>query len=124
MIHAVQVMKIKPSSPSKPGVLTSAGSLLDRLEPAQRKVLLVGLVFFFLMAASTTLVLAYMVFETEITSFLQKQKLILNYSPVSQPAQQPAIIIPTQTPSCSGASLQLGANVWHIGKIQHLAEAH
>jgi hypothetical protein len=113
---------MKSQAPPKPAPPVGTGTFIDRLDPTQRKVLLVGLVFFFFMAASTTLLLAYVIFEPEITSFLQKQTLILNSSPASQPTQQSAIIIPTQTPSCTGASLQLGTNIWRIEAMQRLAD--
>jgi hypothetical protein len=113
---------MKSQAPPKPAPPVRTEAFIDRLDPTQRKVLLVGLVFFFFMAASTTLLLAYYIYEPEITTFLQKQTLTLDSSPASQLSQQPVIIIPTQTPSCIGASLQLGTNNWRIEAIQRNAD--
>jgi hypothetical protein len=95
---------------------------MSSLGTQQRKVLLAGLIAFFLLLGLMTLLLAYYVFEPEITSFLQKPTSIFNPTSISQSMLPTQMIIPTQTPSCSGASLQLGTTNWRIESIQRAAD--
>jgi hypothetical protein len=85
---------MKSQAPPKPAPPVGTGTFIDRLDPTQRKVLLVGLVFFFFMAASTTLLLAAYIFEPEIASFF------VTPTPT---------LTPTPTPQCVRPTLSLGA---------------
>jgi hypothetical protein len=129
---------MKPQPPPKPSVFDQVTQLLYNLDPRSRKVILGGLVFTFIMAASTTLLLAYSVYEPQITAWLQKSAptQYISQNPVQYPTQyatqnptqillplQPVQVnLPTQTPSCTGASLQLGTASWSLESIQLAAD--
>jgi hypothetical protein len=124
---------MNPPKSTKPSILEQLTQMFDNLGEMPRKVLLGLLLLFFVMSASTTLLLAYLVFQPQITSFLNGQsngqssaQVTLTVSPaqVNLPAQTmlPAqvslptqIVLPaqvnisTQAPSCSGASLKIGS---------------
>jgi hypothetical protein len=100
---------MKSPTPPRPDPPTRTNPLLDRLEPTQRKALLVGLISFFLLAGFSTLLLAYYIFEPEITTLLQK----------STPTQTISLI---KTPTCEGASLQLGTSSWRLESIARLTD--
>jgi len=89
---------MKPQTPPKPAAALRINSLLSSLGTQQRKVLLAGLIAFFLLLGLTTLLLAYYVFEPEITGFFQEPTSIFN---------------PTQTPACVGSTLQIGDTTIH-----------
>jgi hypothetical protein len=115
-------MAMKSTSSPKAASSLPGNPLLARFTEPQRKVLLAGLIAFFLLAAATTLLLAYYIYEPEITSWLQKPTSIFNPTPVSQSVLPTQMIIPTSTPSCSEASLQLGASSWRLESIQRNAD--
>jgi hypothetical protein len=122
----------KQSSP-KFKIIDSISLFLDGLDETPRKVVLGGLIFVFLMAASSTLVIAYYVYEPQITAWLQKstptqyisqnpaqyptQYATQNPTQISLPLQPIQINLPTRTPSCTGASLQLGNTSWSMESI-------
>jgi hypothetical protein len=127
----------KQSSP-KFKIIDSICLFLNGLDEIPRKVVLGGLIFFFLMAASITLVIAYSVYEPQITAWLQKstptqyisqstvqyptQYAAQNPTQISLPVQLVQIDLPTQTPSCAGASLQLGTTSRSLESIQLAAD--
>jgi hypothetical protein len=129
---------MKPRSPPKPSVIDQVTQLLHNLGPRSRKVILGGLVFIFIMAASITLLLAYSIYEPQITAWLHKSNptQYISQSPVkypthsatqnptqvSLPLQPVQVNLPTQTPSCLGASLQLGNSSWSLQSIQLAAD--
>lgn len=113
---------MKSRTPPKPAAPLRINSLLSALGNQQRKVLLAGLIAFFILLGLTTLLLAYYVYEPEITSMLQKPTSIFNPTSISQSLLPTQIIIPTQAPACSGASLQLGTASWRLEPIQRLAD--
>lgn len=113
---------MKPPNPPKRSVPDRANQLLSSLGDQQRKVLLAGLIFFFFMAASTTMLLGYYIYEPEITSWSHKPTSGSNFSQGSQTASPAMINIPTQAPTCAGASLQLGTSSWRLESIQRLAD--
>jgi hypothetical protein len=125
---------MKSQSPLKPNILEIISQFFDGLDETPRKVVLGGLIFVFLMAASITLVIAYYMYEPQITAWLQKstptqyisqnpvqyptQYATQNPTQVSLPVQPVQVNLPTQTPSCTGASLQLGTTSWSLESIQ------
>jgi hypothetical protein len=131
----------KQSSP-KFKIIDSISLFLNGLDEIPRKVVLGGLIFVFLMAASITLVIAYSVYEPQITIWLQKSTPTQYFSqnPVQYPTQYTAhpptqvptqmslplqpvqIDLSTQTPSCAGASLQMGTTSWSLESIQLAAD--
>jgi hypothetical protein len=129
---------MKSQYPPKHNILESISRFFDGLDETSRKVVLGGLIFVFLMAASITLVIAYYVYEPQITAWLQKstptqyisqnpvqyptQYATQNPTQVSLPVQPVQIDLPTQTPSCAGASLQLGTTSWSLESIQLAAD--
>jgi len=113
---------MKSRTPPKPAAPLRINSLLSSLGNQQRKVLLAGLIAFFILLGLTTLLLAYYIYEPEITSMLQKPTSIFNPTSISQSLLPTQIIIPTQAPACSGASLQLGTTSWRLESIQRLAD--
>jgi hypothetical protein len=84
---------MKSSNPSKPKPPVQTNTLLDRFDPTQRKVLLAGLIFFFIMAGISTLMLAYYIFEPEISAYRNTPTPTLT---------------PTPTPQCVRPTLTLG----------------
>jgi hypothetical protein len=121
---------MKSQYPPKHNILESISRFFDGLDETSRKVVLGGLIFVFLMAASITLVIAYYVYEPQITAWLQKSTptQYISQNPVQYPTQislplQPVQVnLPTQTPSCTGASMQLGTSSWGIQPIQRNAD--
>jgi hypothetical protein len=117
----------------KHNILESISRFFGDLDRTPRKVVLGGLIFVFLMAASITLILAYSVYEPQITAWLQKstQTQYINQNLVQYPTQyttqnptqillplQPVQVnLPTQAPSCTGASMQLGNTSWSMESI-------
>ncbi len=93
---------MKSKSKNQPSPPARLDSLFSRLDPAQRKVMLVGLIVFFVLAVLTTLLLAYYVFEPQITQYLQ--------SPTATPT-------PTATPQCVQPTLSLGSNNYPLNVI-------
>ena len=89
---------MKSQTPPKPAVLQRTNSFLSTLDANQRKVLLAGLIAFFILLGLTTLLLGYYVYEPEITGFFQE--------PTS-------IFTATQTPACVGSTLQIGDTTIH-----------
>jgi hypothetical protein len=79
--------------------------LLDRFTDQQRNVLLAGLIAFFLLAASTSLLLAYYVFEPQIGAFFA------NPTPTLTPTNTP---MPSPTPLCVRPTLSLGKNSYPV----------
>jgi hypothetical protein len=71
----------------------------NHLEQTPRRVLLVGLIFFFFMSAFTTLLLGYYAYQPEVDAFFQKATL----TPITLRA-----IDPTATPQCVPPTLTLG----------------
>jgi hypothetical protein len=84
---------MKSRTPPKPAALQRINSLLSSLGNQQRKVLLAGLIAFFLLLGMTTLLLAYYIYEPEITTLLQKPT---------------PLLFTTPTPACAGSTLQIG----------------
>ncbi len=87
------------------------GSILSNLEPGPRKVLLAGLIVFFVLAASTTLLLAYYVFQPEITAFLQAStptpqcvRPTLTIGTTSYPLEVVTVAEPGSLPTPAGAA--------------------
>jgi hypothetical protein len=133
---------MKSQPPPKPTVIDQVTQLLNNLDPRSRKVILAGLVVVFLLAASTTILLAYSIYEPQITAWLHKSsptqgisQSAVQYptqyatqSPTQVPTQIPQILqpvqvnLPTQTPSCAGATLQLGTASWSLESIQLAAD--
>jgi hypothetical protein len=129
---------MKSQYPPKNNILESINRFFDGLDETPRKVVLGGMIFVFLMAASITLVIAYYMYGPQITAWLQKSTptQYISQSPVQYPTQyatqpptqvptqvllplQPVQVnLPTQTPSCAGASLQVGAASWSLESIQ------
>src|SRR4030042_148818 len=76
--------------------------LLDRLDPAQCKVLLVGLIAFFLLAGFSTLLVAYVAFEPEIMAYFNTPTPTLT---------------PTPTPQCVQPTLTLGTSIYPLDVV-------
>jgi hypothetical protein len=126
----------------KHNILESISRFFDGLDETPRKVVLGGLIFVFLMAASITLVIAYYVYEPKITAWLHKSSPTQGISQsaiqyptqyatqpptqvptqVSLPLQPVQVDLPAQTASCAGASLQLGVTSWSLESIQLAAD--
>ncbi len=85
---------MKSNSKKQPRTPAQLDAIFSRLEPQQRRVLLVGLSVLFVLAASTTLLLAYYVFEPQIAQYFQPPT---------------ATATPTATPQCVQPTLNLGS---------------
>jgi hypothetical protein len=116
---------MKPQTPPKPSVIEQVTQLLNNLDPRSRKVILAGLVVVFLLAASTTILLAYSIYEPQISAWLHKSSPTQNISQntLQNPTQISQILIPTQnltpapTPPCVQPSLTLGATSYPIDVV-------
>jgi hypothetical protein len=93
-------MKLQTSP--KPKIIESISQLLDGLDETPRKILLSGLILFFIIFASTTLLLAYLVFEPQVTAFFEV------------PTVTPT---PTPTPQCVRPTLTLGKSTYPLDVI-------
>jgi hypothetical protein len=127
----------KQSSP-KFKIIDSISLFLNGLDETPHKVVLGGLIFVFLMAASITLVIAYSVYEPQITAWLQKstptqyisqnlvqyptQNATQNPTQISLPLQPVQVNLPTQISSCTGASMQLGNTSWSMEPINNATD--
>ncbi len=90
---------MKSPTPNKADPAGQVTRMFDDLGSGPRKVLLAGLILFFLLAAATTLLVAYMVFQPQLAAFLQSPTIIPN---------------PTAAPQCVQPSLTLGTNTYPL----------
>jgi hypothetical protein len=86
----------------KTNVVDQISQSLNNLGDQQRKVLLASLIIFFVLAASTTLLLGYIVFEPQLTAFVQVPTVTAH---------------PTATSQCVGPTLTLGAYIYPLEVI-------
>ncbi len=100
---------MKTPSYRKPDIADQARQLLSSLSNQQRKVLLAGLMLLFFMVGSTTLLLAYMVFQPQIASILVGEATLPNPNQETQPVLPAQMTLTGQTSSCSGATLKIGS---------------
>ncbi len=95
-------------NPLRPDIAEQISQLFSSLGDQQRKVLLAGLILFFVLVGSTTLLLAYMVFQPQVTAFFQ--------APTNTPSPTP-IPTPTATPQCVQPTLTLGPNTYTVDVV-------
>jgi len=93
---------MKSQTPPKPAAPLRINSLLSSLGTQQRKVLLAGLIAFFILLGLTTLLLGYYVYEPEIGSFF---------------AAPTPTLTPTPTPQCVRPTLSLGKSSYPLDVI-------
>lgn len=98
---------MKSATPPKPAAPVRTIPLLERLEPTQRKVLLVGLIAFFLLAGLSTLLVAYIAFEPQIMAYFNTPTPTLT---------------PTPTPACVGSTLQIGNMTLNFNSISRATD--
>jgi hypothetical protein len=105
---------MKSQNPPKPPVVDQLTQILIGLTPGPRRVLLGGLIFCFLMAASTTLLLAYMVYQPQIIAWLQGSDSTHNSNQVSQAMIPTRVLTPVPTPQCIRPTLTLGPYIYNL----------
>jgi hypothetical protein len=93
---------VKSPTPPKADVANQLSQLFASLGAQQRRVLLGGLILLFILFASTTLLLAYLAFEPQVTAFFQV------------PTVTPT---PTPTPQCVRPTLTLGKSTYPLDVI-------
>jgi hypothetical protein len=93
---------VKSNNPPKPAAPILTNTLLDRFNPTQRKALLVGLLAFFMLVGLSTLLLAYYIFEPNITALF---------------ASPTPTLTPTPTPQCVRPTLTLGKSTYPLDVI-------
>jgi hypothetical protein len=98
---------MKAQNSPEPKILERIRQLIDGLEATPRKVLLGGLIFFFIMAASTTLMLGYYAYQPQVEAFFQKAT--LTPTPTITPTPTP-----TATPQCVSPSVTLGTTIYPL----------
>lgn len=76
--------------------------------------LLAGLIVFFFLLTLNTLLLAYYIYQPDINAFLARQFAGPDPASTTQAVLLPPVETPVQTPSCAGASLQVGADTWQV----------
>lgn len=91
--------------------------MLSAMGDRPRKVLLTGPVILFLLLTSNTLLLAYYIYQPEISSFLPKPSPNQNLSIVSQSLAATVASTPEPTPLCKGLTLQVGSHSFHIASL-------
>jgi hypothetical protein len=79
-----------------------------------KHVILAGLIAFFFLLVLNTLVLAYYIYQPDINTFLARQFADPNLVSSTQAVLPPRLETPVQTPSCAGASLQIGSDTWQV----------
>jgi hypothetical protein len=127
---------MKSQTPPHAKFLDDISQFIDGMEEKPREILLGGFILFFLLIASTTLLLAYMVFQPQLMAWLNQSPSSSNSTSFSQSALPTATsqslisistspsaiptqgVIPTSTPSCLGASLQLGGSTLKLDSIE------
>ena len=98
---------MKSQTPPKPAAPLRINSLLSSLDATQRKVLLAGLIAFFILLGLTTLLLAFYVFEPEIMAYFNTPTPTLT---------------PTPTPQCVRPTLSLGTSTYPLDVINLTTE--
>jgi hypothetical protein len=118
-------------SARNPKVPSFRNLMPSSLGTSQRKVLLVGLACFFILALATTLVLAYYVFEPEINAVFASLASKSNNAPGSSPItpsqaaqniQPEEMNLPRITEDCARMTLALGNERWSIQSVQQGAD--
>ena len=93
---------MKSQTPPKPPAPLRINLLLSTLDTTKRKVLLVGLIVFFILAGLSTLLVAYVAFEPEIMAY---------FNTPTPP------LTPTPTPQCVRPTLTLGTSIYPLDVI-------
>jgi hypothetical protein len=83
---------------------------------------LVGLIVIFFIAGISALILAYEIFQPQITVLLRKATAAQVSPPTSQTGLSTHVAAPGQTPACDKSTLQLATASWRIEPIQLSAD--
>jgi len=106
--------KIKSVTTYKNRSLMEKLGVFFNLGDRPQHVLLAGLIVFFFLLALNTLLLAYYIFQPDINAFLARQFADPNLASSTQAVLPPPVETLVQTPSCAGASLQVGSDTWQV----------
>jgi hypothetical protein len=114
--------KMKSVPSPKKNSSTDTIPVFSALADRPRKVLLTGLILFFLLLAMNTLFLAYYIYQPEISSFLYKPSPNLDPTAASQAVLNTPTETPTQAPLCTGLILQVGPASWRIASLERASD--